>query len=392
MTDHATLGLRTRLIHAGRPRPGFAGAVSTPIFQASTYEYGGQEGYLAVPYHRLNNGPNQRIVSARLAAIAGAEAAMVASSGMAAMHTTLLTLLRSGDHVLAQRGVYGGTYALLHHQLRALGIDVTFLDATRPETWAAAHTPATRVFVVEAMTNPRLEVAELASVAEFARARGMTSVIDNTFATPVNFRPLEQLGFDIEVHSATKYLGGHSDLTAGVVLGTAEFMTRYTSTAGHLGTCLGPQDCFLLERSLKTLSLRMAAHNHNAQQLAVALAAHPAVASVNYAGLPSHPGHDRARRWFSGFGGVLSFELAADRDPEVFLGALELVIHAVSLGGVETLATRPAATSHAGLTAEERAAVGVSDRLIRLAVGLEEHADVLADLDQALTRATRSHE
>lgn len=389
MTDHANHGLRTRLIHAGRPRPGVGGAVALPIFQASTYEHGGQEGYLAVPYHRLNNGPNQRVVSARLASIAGAEAAMVAASGMAAIQTTLLTLVRAGDHVIAQRGVYGGTYSLLHHQLPQLGVAVTFVDATRPETWAAELRPTTRLFLVEAITNPCLEVAELEAVAVFARERQLVSVIDNTFATPINLRPIQQLGFDVELHSATKFLGGHSDLTGGVVLGGADFISRYLATAGHLGTCLGPQDCFLLERSLKTLLLRVTAHNQNALQLARALEAHPAVASVNYPGLERHASHARARRWLSGFGGVLSFVLADDRDPDAFLSALGLVIHAVSLGGVETLATRPAATSHAGLSPAERAAMGISDRLIRLAVGLEDPADLLADLDQALARARR---
>lgn len=389
MTQQANRGLRTQLIHAARPRPGISGAVALPIFQASTYEYGGEEGYLAVPYHRLNNSPNQRVLAARLAAIAGAEAGMVAASGMAAIQTTLLTLLRAGDHVIAQRGLYGGTFSLLHHQLAHLGIGMTLVDATRPETWAAELRPTTKVFFVEAITNPCLEVAELAAVADLCRTRGLTSVIDNTFATPVNVRPITQLGFDVEVHSATKFLGGHSDVTAGVVLGRAEFIARYLSTAGHLGTSLGPQDCFLLERSLKTLSLRMAVHNQNALELAHVLAQHPAVTHVNYPGLPGHASHERARRWFSGFGGVLSFVLAGDRDPDIFLSALDLAIHAVSLGGVETLATRPAATSHAGLSPAEREAMGISERLIRLAVGIEDAADLRADLEQALERAHR---
>ncbi len=383
------LDLRTRLIHAARPRPGIEGAVVLPIFQSSTYVYGGEDGYLAVPYHRLNNGPGTRVLAGRLAAIACAEAAMVASSGMAAIQTTLLTILRAGDHLLAQRGLYGGTHSLLHHQLEPLGIGVTFVDATAPDTWEAELRPTTRAFLVESITNPCLEVGELAAVAELCRARGLVSIIDNTFATPVNFQPIPSLGFDLELHSATKYLGGHSDLTAGVVLGSAELLARYLATAAHLGTTLGPQDCFLLERSLKTLALRMAAHNHTAQQLAEALEAHPAVASVLYPGLPSHPSHARASRWFSGCGGVLSFTLAADRDPEAFLAALGVIVHAVSLGGAETLATRPAVTSHAGVPAAERAAMGISDNLIRLAVGLEAPDDLLADLDQAMTRARR---
>lgn len=383
------LSLQTRLIHAGRPRPGVEGAVVLPIFQSSTYVYGGEEGYLAVPYHRLNNGPGVRVLSARLAALCEAEAAMVAPSGMAAIQTTLLTLLGAGDHLIAQRGLYGGTQALLRHELSRLGIEVTLVDATSPERWAAALRPTTRAFLVESITNPCLEVGELAAVAEFCRAHRLTSILDNTFATPINFRPIPQLGFDLELHSATKYLGGHSDLTAGVVAGSAEFLQRYLSTAGHLGTCLGPQDCFLLERSLKTLALRVAAHNHTTLTLATALERHPAVASVLYPGLPSSPHHGRASRWFSGYGGVLSFTLAADRDPEAFLASLGVIVHAVSLGGAETLATRPAVTSHANLAPEERAALGISDRLVRLAVGLESSDDLLADLDQAFDRARR---
>lgn len=383
------LALQTRLIHAARPRPGVEGAVVLPIFQSSTYVYGGEDGYLAVPYHRLNNSPNVRILSARLASISEAEAGMVASSGMAAMQTTLLTLLKTGDHLLAQRGLYGGTHALLHHELANLGIAVTLVDATAPDTWEAALRPTTKAFLVEAITNPCLEVGELAAVADFARARGLTSLLDNTFATPINFRPIAQLGFDVELHSATKYLGGHSDLTAGVVLGSSDFIGRYLSTAGHLGTCLGPQDCFLLERSLKTLALRVSAHNHTALTLATALEVHPAVASVLYPGLPSSPHHERASRWFSGYGGVLSFTLAADRDPEAFLAALGVIVHAVSLGGAETLATRPAVTSHANLDPATRASMGITDRLVRLAVGLEAPEDLLADLDQAFARARR---
>jgi cystathionine beta-lyase/cystathionine gamma-synthase len=387
--DPPALALQTRLIHAARPRPGVEGSVVLPIFQSSTYVYGGEDGYLAVPYHRLNNSPNVRVLSARLASICEAEAAMVASSGMAAVHTTLLTLLKTGDHVLAQRGLYGGTHALLHHELANLGITVTLVDATAPATWPAALQPATKLFLVEAITNPCLEVGELAAVADFCRAHGLTSILDNTFATPINFRPIPQLGFDVELHSATKYLGGHSDLTAGVVLGSRDFIGRYLATAGHLGTCLGPQDCFLLERSLKTLALRVSAHNHTALTLATALERHPAVASVLYPGLPGSPDHARASRWFSGFGGVLSFTLAADRDPEAFLAALDVVVHAVSLGGAETLATRPAVTSHAALDAATRASMGITDGLIRLAVGLEAPADLLADLDQAFDRARR---
>jgi cystathionine beta-lyase/cystathionine gamma-synthase len=381
--------LATRLIHAARPRPGVEGAVVLPIFQSSTYVYGGEEGYLAVPYHRLNNSPNQRVLSARLASICEAEAAMVAGSGMAAIQTTLLTLLKSGDHLLAQRGLYGGTHALLHHELAHLGIEVTLVDATAPQTWAAALRPTTRAFLVEAITNPCLEVGELGAVADFCRAHQLTSILDNTFATPINFRPIPQLGFDVELHSATKYLGGHSDLTAGVVAGRADFISRYLACAGHLGTCLGPQDCFLLERSLKTLGLRIAAHNHTTLTLATALERHPAVASVLYPGLPSSPHHARAARWFSGFGGVLSFTLAPAIDPERFLAALKLVVHAVSLGGAETLATRPAVTSHANLAPEVRASLGITDGLIRLAVGLEAPDDLLADLDQAFELARR---
>ncbi|EYF07981.1 trans-sulfuration enzyme family protein [Chondromyces apiculatus] len=379
--------LETRLVHAGEPTPRADGAVAMPVFQSSTFTIDrarGEAGYHDLRYIRLNNTPNQLALAAKLAAIEGGEAALVTGSGMAAISTTLLSLLGAGDHLLAQRELYGGTHALLTDNLPRLGIGATFIDAGAPASWKAALRPTTRVLYVEAISNPLLRIGDLAAAASFARAHGLVSIIDATFATPVNLRPID-LGFDLVLHSATKYLNGHSDIVAGALIGRAVLVEKTKHLLDHLGGSLDPHACFLLQRGLKTLSLRVRHQSASALTLARFLEAHPAVAAVHYPGLESHPDHARARPWFSGFGGVLSFELrggveAADR----LIARARLPLHAPSLGGPETLLTRPATASHAGLTPEDRARAGLPDALLRLCVGLEAPEDLLADLDQAL--------
>jgi cystathionine beta-lyase/cystathionine gamma-synthase len=376
--------IETQLVHAGEPLPRIAGAVEMPIFQSATFEYAGEGSYHDVRYLRINNTPSQQVLHAKLAALEGAGAALVTASGMAAISTTLLSVLSAGDHVLAQSGLYGGTHELLTHELPKLGIAYDFIDADRRDSWVALLRPNTRAIYVEAMTNPLLEVADLEGVVQFARAHTLVSIIDNTFATPVNFRPLG-MGFDLSIHSATKYLNGHADLVAGAVAGEAATIERIRHKANHLGGCLDPHAAFLLKRGLKTLALRVRFQNDSTLRIAQFLEAHAAVARVNYAGLESHPRHARARRLFTGFGGVLSFELKGPPSrAEEFARRVRIPVVAPSLGGVQTLLTRPATTSHAGLPREERLRLGISDALLRLSVGIEATEDLLEDLGQAL--------
>jgi cystathionine beta-lyase/cystathionine gamma-synthase len=374
--------IETQLVHAGEPLPRIAGAVEMPIFQSATYEYAGEGSYHDVRYLRTNNTPSQLALNDKIAALEHAQAALVSASGMSAITTTLLALLSPGDHLLAQRCLYGGTHYFVTHELSRLGIQYDFVDGDRPGSWSEQLRPNTRAIYVEAMTNPLLEVADLEGVVSFARAHRLTSIIDNTFATPVNYLPIVA-GFDLALHSATKYLNGHSDIVAGAVAGSAANIERIRHHANHLGGSLDPHAAFLLKRGLKTLALRVRYQNDSTLKIAQFLESHPKVARVNYAGLESHPRHERARKLFAGFGGVLSFELAG-LDADTFTGRVRIPTVAPSLGGVHTLLTRPATTSHAGLSGAERQQLGISDALLRLSVGIEATEDLIADLEQAL--------
>jgi cystathionine beta-lyase/cystathionine gamma-synthase len=376
--------IETQLIHAGEPRPMICGAVSLPIFQSSTFEYAGQGDYHDLKYIRLNNTPNHMALGAKLAAVEGAEAGLVTASGMAAISAVLLTLLKSGDHFLAQDCLYGGTHDFITQDLPSFGIEVDFIDADNPDTWAACLRPTTRLVYVETITNPLMQVADLEAVAAFAREHRLVSVVDNTFASPFNFRPPEH-GFDLSLHSGTKYLNGHTDIVAGAVVGAASLVAEITRTLNHLGGALDPHACFLLHRGLKTLAVRMRWQNDSALSIARFLAGHPTVRRVNYPGLEAHPAFSRAARLFAGAGGMISFEVeggvaAAER----FMERCRLPVSAPSLGGPESLITRPATTSHAGMAPEERRKLGIADELIRLSVGLEAPEDLIADFDQAL--------
>jgi cystathionine beta-lyase/cystathionine gamma-synthase len=372
--------IETRLVHDGEPR--ILGAVSMPVFQSSTFVYGGEGNYHAVRYIRLNNTPNHLALHEKLAALEGAEAALVTASGMAAVSTVLLSLLQSGDHILVQRGLYGGTHDFVTRDLPPLGIQHTVIDAADPASWAEKLRPTTRAIYVESISNPLLDVADLPAVVAFARAHKLTSVVDNTFATPLAYRAVAE-GFDLSLHSATKYLNGHSDLVAGAVLGSAARIEDVKRKLDHLGGTLDPHACVLLHRGVKTLALRFRWQCASALRIAEMLAAHSQVARVYYPGLATHPAHERAQRLFGGlFGGMISFELKSD--PDAFIKRLELPVCAPSLGGPESLITRPATTSHAGLAPDERRALGISDGLIRLSVGIEAPEDLLADLQQAL--------
>lgn len=375
--------IQTRAIHAGRLEPRIEGAIVTPTFQSSIYEYHG-EGYHNVGYLRLSTTPNHRVLTDRIADLEGAEAAVVTGSGMAAISSIFVSLLSAGDHLLVQDCTYGGTSGLLNNDLSRFDLSYTLIDAQAPDSWTEHLTDSTKAIYVETLTNPMLELADLEAVAAFAKAHGLVAIIDNTFASPAQCQPA-QLGFDVVLESCTKYMNGHNDLAAGSVAGSAEKIERIKHTLDHLGGHLDAHGCFLLERGLKTLGLRVAHQASSAKRIAHFLDDHPAVAHVNYPGLSSHPQHERARRLLTSFGGMLSFELEGSVEAaERFLSAVRIPVVAASLGGAESLIVRPAAAVHSGLTTEERARSGITDSLIRFSVGLEGTDDLIADLTQAL--------
>lgn len=376
--------LSTDVVHAGEPQPRIDGAVAMPIFQTSTFVYRGETDYHDLRYVRLNNTPNHEALGRKLAAIENAEAAVVTASGMAAISTTLLALLKQGDHLLCVDCPYGGTRNLLTEDLPRYGIETSFIDPFEPADWEAKKRDSTRAIYVESITNPLMQVPELEAVVAFAREHGLVSLIDNTIASPINFRPAEH-GFDLSLHSATKYLGGHSDLAAGVVIGRPALVDRMRRLLDHLGGTLDPHACFLLHRGMKTLDVRVRRQNENAARLARFLEEHPAVASVNYPGLVSDPGHQRAARLFDGFGGMLSFELTDGLEAaERMLTRLTIPIVAVSLGGVETLIIRPSISAYANVDPAEREKLGVREGLLRVSVGIESADDLVTDFDRAL--------
>jgi cystathionine beta-lyase/cystathionine gamma-synthase len=385
--DEASYRIETLAVHGGERRPGPEGSVVFPIYQATVFGVEPGTDYHDIRYVRLNSTPSQRYLHDKLAALEGAEAAVATSSGMAAITTTLLSALRQGDHFLAGDCLYGGTHDFITHHAEDLGWTCTFVDVQRPESWAAALTPRTRLFYVETITNPTMRVPRLREVVAFARDHGLITVIDNTFATPVNFRPLAA-GFDLCCHSATKYLNGHSDLVAGCVMGSRERIERVRRTLNHYGGALDPHAGFLLARGLKTLALRVAAHNANAVALARFLAEDPRVLQVNYPGLPSHPDHAHAAELLSGFGGMLSLRLRDGAEAaRRLLAELRLPSVAPSLGGVETLVTLPVETSHAGMCREDRERIGVTDDLVRVSCGVESAEDLVEDFRRALAAA-----
>ena len=355
-----------------------------PVFQSAMYETREGESYDEQQYIRLNNTPNAQALSKKLAALENADEALVTASGMAAVTTTLLTALSTGDHLLVHDCLYGGTHDFVTRDLEKFGISYTFIDGNRSDEWESKIRINTRAIYVETISNPLIQVPDLEAVVEFAKHHKLMSIVDNTFASPVNYRPAEH-GFDLSIHSATKYLNGHSDIVAGAVIGRSELVERITHKLNHLGGSLDPHAAFLLHRGLKTLALRVRQHNDNAFEIAKLLEHHPKLVKVNYPGLESHPNHQRAKRLFDGYGGMMSFQLQGGVDEaEKFMKRLKLPVIAPSLGSVETLITRPARTSHSGLVLEDRRRLGISDELIRFSVGIEAVSDLKTDLEQAL--------
>jgi cystathionine gamma-synthase/cystathionine gamma-lyase/cystathionine beta-lyase len=388
--DDVSLAVETLAVHGGERRPGPEGSVVFPIFQGTVYSVPAGTDYHDIKYHRLNTTPSQTYLHDKLAVLEQGDAAVATSSGMAAITACLLTVLRTGDHLIASDVLYGGTFDFITHHAEELGWSYTLVDTNRPETWAAAVTPQTKLFYCETITNPLMRVPRLDEIVAFTDEHGLVSVIDNTFATPVNFRPLGA-GFDLVCHSATKYLNGHSDLVAGCVVGSTDWIERVRKTLNHYGGSLDPGAGYLLSRGLKTLALRVAAQNKNAMALAEALSAHPQVSEVNYPGLPSHPDRVHAAKLLAGYGGMISVRLQGGAEAaEGLLGSLQLPAVAPSLGGVETLITIPARTSHAGMDPSERQRIGVTDDLLRISCGIENADDLIDDFTRALNRITQA--
>ena len=384
--------LETRLIH-GTLSPGVAAPVAPAIYQTSTFQMASPEEGAAMSvqpgapmlYGRLAT-PNTKQVEAMLADLEGSEAALAVGSGMAAVTIALMANLRAGDHVVAQHTHYTATLSQMTTTLPRYGIEVTQVDQTDTDAFARAIRPSTRVIYTESPTNPTMELTDLRATAAIAHAAGALAITDNTFASTYNQRPLD-LGYDIVIHSATKYLNGHSDVTAGVILSARARVDAMWDYLRQYGPVLHPFDAWLLQRGLRTYTLRMERHNQNAMQVARFLEEHPAVERVYYPGLPSHPQHDLARRQMTGgFGGMLAFAVKGGFESAYRLvRRTEVCVLAVSLGAVETLITHPASMVHSFQSAEEKDRAGIAPGLIRLSVGLERADDIIDDLDRALS-------
>lgn len=371
----------TLCVHAGTHLDERTGGICSPIFPSTSYVYPNASEENVYP--RYFNVPNQRVVAEKMAALEKGEAAVVFGSGMAAISTLLFAHLKPGDHALFQADLYGGTYHFATEELAQFGIGCSF--ARTVDEFRAAIRQNTRVLYVESPSNPLLRCVDLAAIADLARKHGILSAIDNTFATPINQNPIE-LGIDAVLHSATKYLNGHTDVNAGIVVSSVEVIRRVSQDAVNHGGTLDTHACYQLERGLKTLSLRVSQQNQNASRLAEFLQNHSAVAAVNYPGLAGHPDHAVAARQMRGFGGMLSFELRQASAADSVLKRFTLTTPALSLGGVETLVCVPARTSHRALSSRQREAAGISDGLIRVSAGIEHIDDLLTDFEQALSR------
>jgi methionine-gamma-lyase len=387
-----TMHLETRAIHAPAAELNGSRPVSVPIYQTSVFAFddaGACARALEDPgagfaYSRYAN-PTTGALEAVAADLEGGAAALATSSGMGAINAVLLGSLRPGDHVIAQQCLYGGTFAVFTALAARYGIDVSYVSGRDPAEVTAAAGPRTRLLFLETIANPTIAVSDLPALIAAGHQAGLTCVVDNTFATPVLCRPIEH-GADIVIHSATKYLGGHDDVTLGLVIFARE--ARYRSLWKHavdLGVAADPFAAWLTLRGLKTLALRMERHCANAAHLAGKLAAHPAVTAVHWPGLPDHPDHGTARRVLSGFGGMVAFDLAGGRDAGLaFVAGLRLAALAASLGGTETLVLHPASTSHRQMDAASLRAAGIGEGSIRVSVGLEHPGDLWADFEQAL--------
>jgi len=398
MHTKTSLGFATRAIHSGYDPLDEGGALTPPVHLTSTFAFdtaetggeifaGDRAGHV---YSRISN-PTLDLLERRVADLEGGAAAVAFASGMGAITGVMWSLVAPGDEIIVDKTLYGCTFAFFRHGLAKFGVTVTHVDLRDAANLEAAISPKTRVVYFETPANPNMRLVDIVAISEIAHAHGAKVIVDNTYATPVLTRPLE-LGADIVVHSATKYLGGHGDLVAGLAVGSAEDMetVRLVGLKDMTGAVMAPLTAHLVLRGLKTLELRMARHCANAAAIAARLAAHPLVDSVAYPGLAAFPQHDLAARQMPGFGGMVAFELAGGMEAGIrFLNALHLARRAVSLGDAETLVQHPASMTHSTYTAEERAAHDISDGLIRLSAGLETTEDLLADIDAALEASGR---
>ncbi len=373
-------------VHAGELHDPIYGGATAPIYTSTAYDYRGEGTNL---YPRYFNTPNQVALAQKMAALENTEAGLIFSSGMAAISAIFMAFLKSGDHVVLQRNIYGGTSHFVAAEFKNVGINYTMVEHLNASSLEAALTPSTKMVYIETPSNPLLEIVDMFMVSAFAKANSLISVIDNTFASPVNQNPAN-FGIDIIMHSATKYLGGHSDITAGTVSASQEHIDILWKTAKNYGGSLSDHTVWLLERSIKTLALRVTAQSQNALDLAQFLEQHEAVKKVYYPGLKSHSQHALATAQMRAYGGMLSFELHETIDTAAFLDALQVVKPALSLAGVESTILAPATTSHSLLTAAQRAEQGIYDTTLRFSVGIEETAVIKADLNQAIALSLRS--
>lgn len=373
-------GLNTICTHVGELEDKQHKGAISPLYMSTSYAY---EDVDVKRYPRYFNTPNQEGLCKKVAALEHAESALIFGSGMAAVSTALLAFLRAGDHVVLQQTLYGGTYNLVNEEFSKYGIEYSFTEGWSAEAFEAQIKENTKVIYIETPSNPLLTITDLEAVATIAKKHGITTLIDNTFASPVNQNPID-FGIDVVIHSATKYMGGHSDICAGAVASTKENMERIFHLAKNFGGSLSDYTVWLLERSMKTMGIRVRAQNENALAMAHFLDGLPEIEKVYYPGLPSHLDHDIAKKQMKGFGGMLSFELNSSFDASKFQKALQLIKSSMSLAGVESTVLSPTQTSHALMSAEVRAEQGIADGLIRFSVGIEEVDDLKQDILQAL--------
>ncbi|WP_046744407.1 trans-sulfuration enzyme family protein [Kordia zhangzhouensis] len=379
------LGLNTVCTHTGEVKDTqFKGAVS-PIYLSSSYAF---QDIDEKRYPRYFNTPNQQALCKKVAALEHTEAALIFGSGMAAISTSLLAFLQKGDHIVLQNALYGGTMNLVLEEFDKYGIEYTFTESLACKDFKKVIQKNTKVIYIETPSNPLLKITDIRKVAKLAKKHNLISMIDNTFASPVNQLPAE-LGIDIVIHSATKYFGGHSDILAGAVAASAEHINQIFQLGKNLGGSLSDFTVWMLERSMKTLGLRVKEQNKNALKIANYLEKHQAVEKVYYPGLRSHEDYELAKSQMSGFGGMMSFELKADYDVSIFFKSLKLIKPSMSLAGVESTVLSPTQTSHALLTPEERKKQGIADGLIRFSVGIEDRKDIISDLKQAIKKAKK---
>lgn len=373
-------GLNTICTHTGEVKDEqFKGAVS-PLYMSSSYAF---EDVDVKRYPRYFNTPNQEGLAKKIAALEHAGSALIFGSGMAAVSTSLMAFLRSGDHIVLQQTLYGGTYSLVTEEFDKYGISYSFTEGWTPEAFEAKIQDNTKVIYIETPSNPLLTISDLEAIGRLCKKHRIISMIDNTFASPVNQNPID-FGIDVVIHSATKYMGGHSDICAGAVAASEAHIERIFQLAKNFGGSLSDYTVWLLERSIKTMGLRVKAQNANAQRMAEYLYTNEDIAAVYYPGLPSHPEHELAKSQMHGFGGMLSFELKGTFDAKQFRKALKLIKSSMSLAGVESTLISPAETSHALMSAKTRAEQGIKDGLIRFSVGIEEPEDLIKDIEQAL--------